>query len=427
MEAMENYDGLHAMDMMFWAATGIITLVVAVILLRAIRSTAANELQPVAFDQRVYRDQLAEIERDQARGVIAGDEAKRLRSEVARRLLATDRVEVGADVMRTGPNSVLVLGAMALLLAAGFGGYAYLGQPGYGDLPLQTRISLAEERRADRPNQAALEDALPPRPQLEAADPAFSDLVAKLRTAVASRPDDLQGQQLLARNEANLGNLTAAYQAQARVVALKGADATNADVLTQATLMVQAADGQVSPEAEALLQRVLARDPGNDTALFFTGIVNMQVGRYDMAFGYWNRFLQESPADSPWRPEVLARMVALADVAGVKYNEPADVAVAAGLPGPDAAAVDAAKDMTPEERQAMIRSMVEGLSDRLATEGGSAEEWARLIMALGNLGELDRAAAIYAEAQKTFAGRTVELSGLRQAAVEAGLPVGGTP
>ena len=416
------------MNMIFWAAAGIITLVVAVVLLRAIRRTGDDDLQSVTFDQRVYRDQLAEIERDQARGVIAGDEAKRLRSEVARRLLATDRVEAGTDVVRRGPNSVLVLGAMALMLAAGFGGYVYLGQPGYGDLPLKARIAMAEDRRVNRPNQAALEAALPPRPQLEAVDPAFVDLVDKLRTAVASRPDDLQGQQLLARNEANLGNLTAAYQAQGRVVALKGAETTDGDLLTQATLMVQAADGQVSPEAEALLQQVLARDPRNDTALFFTGIVNMQVGRYDMAYGYWNALLQDAPADSPWRPEVLARMVALADVAGVKYTPPAPaVPAGSGLRGPDAAAIDAAKDMTPEERQAMIRNMVEGLNDRLATEGGSAEEWARLIMALGNLGEVDRAGAIYAEAQKTFAGQTVELSGLREAAVQAGLPVGGAP
>lgn len=405
------------MEIIFWAAAGVITLTVAVILLRAIRNKDAQELEPVAFDQRVYRDQLAEIERDQARGVIAGDEAKRLRSEVARRLLATDRVDAAPEVRTSGPASVLVLGAMAVLLAAGFGGYALLGQPGYGDLPLKARITLAEERRAERPKQAALEAALPARPPLEAVDPAFVELVEKLRAAVANRPDDLQGQMLLARNEANLGNLTAAYQAQDRVLAIKGADATDADILTQATLMVQAADGQVSPEAEALFQSVLARTPSNDTALFFTGIVNMQVGRYDLAFGYWNKLLEAAPADSPWRPEVTARMEALADVAGVKYQP----AAAPALPGPDAAAVAAAQDMSPEERQAMIRNMVEGLNDRLATEGGSAEEWARLITALANLGEKDRAAAIYAEAQKKFEGRTVELSGLKEAAVQAGV------
>lgn len=406
------------MDILFWAAAGVITLTVAVIMLRAIGKDGDGTLAPAAFDQQVYRDQLAEIERDEARGIVPADEAQRLRSEVARRLLATDRVGAATEVNKTGPKSGLVLAAVAVMLAAGFGGYAWLGQPGYGDLPLTARVTLAEERRAERPKQAEIEAALPARPQLEAVDPAFVDLVEKLRAAVANRPDDLQGQMLLARNEANLGNLTAAYRAQDRVLAIKGPEATDADVLTKATLMVQAADGQVSPEAEALFQSVLARSPEDDTALFFTGIVNMQVGRYDLAFGYWKRLQDTAPADSPWRPEVAARMEALAEVAGVKYTAPAE---AQALPGPDASAVAAAQDMSPEERQAMIRGMVEGLNDRLATEGGSAEEWARLITALANLGEKDRAAAIYAEAQQTFAGRTVELSGLRQAAVEAGV------
>ena len=61
----------------FWAAAGVITLIVAVILVRALRRGGENDLQPAIFDQQVYRDQLAEIERDQTRGVIAEDEAKR--------------------------------------------------------------------------------------------------------------------------------------------------------------------------------------------------------------------------------------------------------------------------------------------------------------------------------------------------------------
>jgi cytochrome c-type biogenesis protein CcmH len=406
---------MRVTNIIFWIAAGVITLVVALILLRALRGSAVDA--PEQFDQQVYRDQLSEIERDQARGVIAADEAKRLRSEVARRLLAADRMDGPHMAAKAGPNSVLIWGLVALALAGGFGGYAYLGQPGYGDLPLKQRVLLAEERRQARPDQAALETALPPRTPLEAVDPAFLELVDKLRTAVANRPDDLQGQQLLARNEANVGNLTAAYQAQEKVIAIKGQDATDADILTQATLMIQAADGQVSPQAEALLADVLARDANNDTALFFTGIVNMQGGRYDLAFRYWSQLIEVAPADSPWLGEVRGRIEALAEVAGVRYSLPAG----SSLAGPTAADVAAAEDMSPEDRQAMIRSMVEGLNDRLANEGGSAEEWARLISALANLGEKDRAIAIYAEAQKKFEGRTIELSGLKQAAVEAGI------
>ncbi|QCO54768.1 c-type cytochrome biogenesis protein CcmI [Pseudorhodobacter turbinis] len=402
-------------DSIFWAAAGAIALVVAVILIRALRRPERTAADSSSFDQQVYRDQLAEIERDAARGVVAPDEAKRLRSEVARRLLAADRVEANRDVMRSGPASVPVVIVIALVLAAGFGGYAYLGQPGYGDLPLKTRIAMAEERRANRPDQAAMEAALPPRPLLDAIDPEFKVLVERLREAVAARPDDLQGQTLLARNEANLGNLTAAYKAQERVIALKGADATVGDMLTQATLMVQATDGQVSPEADRILQRVLAIEPKNDTALFFSGIANMQVGRYDVAFLYWKEVLENAAPDSPWRPEVRARIESLAQAAGARYSLPPEA------PGPSAADIAAAEDLSPEDRQAMIRSMVEGLNDRLATDGGTAQEWARLIGALATLGEVDRARAIWAEAKVNFAGRTAELGFINEAALDAGI------
>ena len=69
----------------------------------------------------------------------------------------------------------------------------------------------------------------------------------------------------------------------------------------------------------------------------------------------------------------------------------------------------------------MIRGMVDGLSNRLATDGGTAQEWARLIGALGVLGETDRATAIWAEAQTVFADRAEDLALIRSAAEQAGL------
>jgi cytochrome c-type biogenesis protein CcmH len=77
--------------------------------------------------------------------------------------------------------------------------------------------------------------------------------------------------------------------------------------------------------------------------------------------------------------------------------------------------------MTPEERQDMVRGMVAQLSERLATQGGSAGEWARLIAAYGVLGETDRAQAIWAEAQQRFAGRAADLEVVRAAAAQAGV------
>ena len=77
--------------------------------------------------------------------------------------------------------------------------------------------------------------------------------------------------------------------------------------------------------------------------------------------------------------------------------------------------------MSAEDQQQMIRDMVGRLSERLASEGGSAPEWARLIRAYGVLGEVDKAAAIWAEAKAKFNNDTEAMAGLKAAAAAAGL------
>ena len=77
--------------------------------------------------------------------------------------------------------------------------------------------------------------------------------------------------------------------------------------------------------------------------------------------------------------------------------------------------------MSAEDRQEMILGMVNQLSDRLATEGGSAEEWARLIAALGVLGDTDRALAIRDEAEVVFADDDDALQIISAAARQAGI------
>jgi cytochrome c-type biogenesis protein CcmH len=69
----------------------------------------------------------------------------------------------------------------------------------------------------------------------------------------------------------------------------------------------------------------------------------------------------------------------------------------------------------------MIRGMVEGLAARLADTGGPAEDWARLITALGVLGEQDRAGAIYAEARQAFGAEPQGLALIEDAAEQAGI------
>ncbi len=393
--------------MIFWVVVATMVAASVAILLQAlVRARRGDPEARAASDVAIYRDQLREIERDVARGIIGADEAERLRTEVSRRLLDADRAARSAEgkVQGGAPRAATwTMAAFAVAVTAGGSVwlYAALGAPGYGDLPMSLRLAAAEQARETRPGQTDAEvqagAALAPR---EAPDPQYLELIERLRAAVAARPDDLEGHRLLARNEAAMGDFAAAWRAQERVVEIRGAEATAQDHANLADLMVLAAGGYVSPEAEAALSRALDRDPSNGTARYYSGLLFAQTGRPDIAFNLWRGLLEESQPDAPWVGPIRAQIEDLAFFAGVDYRLPPEGS--APLRGPSAADIEAAGDLDPAARMEMIRSMVGGLSERLATEGGPPADWARLIRAYGVLGERGTAAAIWEEAQRVF-------------------------
>lgn len=413
---------------MFWLAAAAIGLGVAGALVLALLRGREAGAPTAEFDLRVYRDQLAEVERDLARGVLAEDEAGRLRTEVSRRLLDADRALQGdaAVAGKRGAGPMAALFVVAVLVAAVWG-YMRLGAPGYPDMPLAERIAMAEDLRASRPAQAEVEADISEPALPEAIDPQYLELMAKLREAVAARPLDIQGQELLAQNEARLGRFGAAYKAQEQVIALREPKSTAEDHAVLAELMIMAARGYVSPEAEAALTEALRRDPMNGTALYYSGVLFAQIGRPDQAFALWRGLLESSVPGDPWVAPLRAQIGEMALRAGVNYRIPEDVApgmdpnAAPALAGPSTADIEAAAEMTEGDRTAMIEGMVAQLSQRLATEGGSAQEWARLIGAYGVLGQTERARAIWTEAQGRFAEKADDLALLRAAAEAAGV------
>lgn len=404
--------------MVFWIVAIAMALGVAAVLAGAMLRGGAGGAE--ASDLDIYRDQLAEVERDRARGLIDAAEAERSRVEISRRLLDADRKAqargAAAEAPTRATRQVAVLTALAVLLA-GVGMYASLGAPGYMDLPIKARIAMAEETRKNRPDQALAEvEAAAERPSAQV-DPQHAELIEKLRGILRDRPDDLQGHILLAQNEAQVGNFAAAGQAQARVIAIKGDAASAEDFADYALLLLYAAGGYVSPEAEGAVNETLRRAPDNGIALYLSGLLYAQTDRPDIAFRIWRPLLERSTPDAPWFAPIRDGIAQIARLAGVRYTPPS----IAPLPGPSQADVDAAADMTPEEQQAMVRGMVEGLSSRLAESGGTSDEWARLIGALGVLGERDRAREIYREAREAFGESPADLARIDDAANRAGV------
>ncbi|MGO4915349.1 c-type cytochrome biogenesis protein CcmI [Pseudogemmobacter sp. W21_MBD1_M6] len=404
----------------FWAVAGALAVAVAGMLAQVLLRRRDIADPAAAYDLQVYRDQLKEVDRDEARGVMSSVDAERTRLEVSRRILDADRA-LHADVAETPVPRSMSIGMAALALWVVVGGafvtYTFTGAPGYPDLPMAERLAASNLARETRPLQAVAELEAARQLPVPQRDPSYVALVEKLRKAVADRPDDLQGQLLLAGNEAALGNYIEAYRAQERVIALKGDVATAQDFADLADMQIMAAGGYVSPEAERALTQALQRDQTNGTARYYSGLMFAQVDRPDLSFRLWRALLDDSAPDDLWVPAIRDQIEDIAVRAGVNYTLPP----VTGLKGPDAADIQAAGQMTDADRTEMIRGMVAGLSDRLATSGGSPEEWARLVGAYGVLGETGQAGRIWTEAQTVFAGNEAALATIHAAAVQAGV------
>lgn len=398
----------------FWIAAAVMVAMVALVLVQAIRHGRAQSLAaPGAEDVAVYRDQLAEVDRDLARGTLAAAEAARLKTEISRRLLAADaRRASGAPARTTGAGLALL--ALALALAGAVALYAQLGVPTYGDLPLSRRLALSDEAMRNRPDQATAEAAAPKMQAAPQVDPKMMELIQQLRQVVKDHPDDPKGLQFLAKYEGMLGNFQAAVAAQTHLIAVRGDQATGEDHASLAELMILAAGGVVTPEAEAELMAALAKDPKDAPARYYSGLMFLQVGRPDRTFELWKPLLDEGPQDAPWIGPIRDQIQDVAAAAGIRFQLPS-------AKGPNAQDMAAAAQMSAEDRQAMIEGMVGGLETRLMADGGSVEDWAKLINALGVLGQADRAKAAYDKAKAAFVDQPGALSALQAAAAQAGL------
>lgn len=392
----------------------------------------SRPLTGTARDLAVYRDQLRGIEADAASGRIGANEAASLRAEIGRRLLDADRAmrkdAKAIDHGKSGgtgaaPGHVpafLGLAGLVAILAGGLVAYGWLGSPDLPDAPRKDRIAAAQAQYDQRPTQAEAEALAPDLPQVTTPD-GFPALMEQLRARMAEHPDE-RGLRMLADYETQLGNLTAAHQALAQLIALKGPDA-GADLhLARAFLMIDAAAGLITPEAEQELAASLALDPTIPQARFLQGLLHGQTGRPDRAFPIWRELLAEGPADAPWIALIRERIDELAWLAG----SPDDVPVSGmgdgpGLPALDADTLAAAEAMTADERADLVAGMIAGLESRLATEGGPPEDWARLIVSLAVSGEAGRARAIRDEARASFANNADAIAVIEAASTRAGL------
>ncbi len=403
---------------MIWAIVILMTLAVAWVILRAFLKVpdGANASE---LDVQVYKDQLQSLNSDVERGLVTGNEAEAARLEISRRLLAADKRAQNEVAAGTAPASKLFLVVVALFLLAGsLGLYQFMGNPELPDQPLAARLEAVRIARENRPHQIEAETQIgtADKSQISTADlpEDYLKLVKQLRETMKQHPNDIVGWELLAANEARIGNMHGAWQAKEKVILLLADKAEGKDYAELAEYMIIATKGYVSVEAEDALARALKLDVKSPRARYYSGLALAQNGQPDVAYRMWAALLEEGPADAPWMPLIRGQIGAMAQAAGINMADQ-------NAPGPSADQVEAAGQMSEAERQDMIRGMIAGLAERLDTKGGAPNEWVRLIRAYGVLGETDKALGSWNKARDVFAKDAAALALLLEAAQAAGV------
>ena len=207
----------------------------------------------------IYRDQLAEIERERAGGSLSDSEAAAARLEIERRILAADNAAKTTAASSDTTLHRLLPPALALvipLLALGL--YLKVGQPG---LPAAPFVAGARPP-GDQPMDVA-------------------QLVAQARARAAAQPNSAEAQSVLGE------------------------------------ALTLEADGTVTPGALEAFNKAIALQPGDARSLYYLGLHDAQAGDSAAALKRWQELEANSPANAPFLPMLRAEMARVGKAAGL--------------------------------------------------------------------------------------------------------------
>jgi len=394
-----------------WHVLAAMTVAAVALVVRPVLRPPRTVPPRAAYDEEIYRDQLAEIERDVARGLLTADQAEAARAEVGRRLLAAARgVDAPAPAPRGRSRAVALVVALALPAGAALV-YLPLGAPDLGG---------GGERAAQR--------AAAP------ADPRDSSvLVDALAQRLQDRPDDQYGWRLLAGSLVSLRRFDDAVKAYEHAVQLSPADAKLLSAYGEAITL--AADGVVTPRARAQFDAALTNAADEPRARFYLGLADLQAGRRQAALDRWIALEADAPPDSAFLPELRERIAGLARDLALPADRLSEMRAASAPPerpaaaaprGPSAGDITAADQLDPAQRAAMIRGMVEQLAARLEQQPGDIAGWRRLAHSWRVLGEPAKARDALAAALKQAPDDVGLMTDYAGAILDA-VPAGETP
>jgi cytochrome c-type biogenesis protein CcmH len=359
--------------------------------------------EPLDSDLEVYRAQLEELQRDREAGLISAEDAEAARIEVSRRLLGVARRGKTASP-QPGASGALVARRAALafavllvpLISAAM--YLRLGSPDLRSGPEATRTANSS------PESQTIEQ-----------------MIARVEAHLQKNPNDGRGWEVLAPVYAKVGRYDDSVRAWGAAIDRLGETAERLQGLGEA--MVAAAGGIVTADAKSVFDRALQLDDGAVAARYYRGLAAKQDGLNDEAARIWRDLIASAPPDAGWVKSVRAALARLESTSPETSSDAAEKSsgAVADLPAGQQSPANPRSKSAADETDAMIRKMVERLSDRLSKQGGDAESWLRLVRSYAVLGERDKALAAAADARRNISSDEAQLRTFDEAFKKLGL------
>ncbi len=287
------------------ALIGLTCLALAILLVPLLlrRHTPASR---ESYNLAVYRDQLAEIDRDAARGLLSAEQAEAARAEIGRRILALQPGAPSPPMPPPQPSPAsggglgrgLVVAAVSVLAVpfAAWLLYARLGAPALPDQPFAARTTAAKATAG-----------------IEHID--LGEAVGKIAAHLKEHPEDLRGWLLLGRTELSLGHYAEAVDAYRHAADLSG---HRADIMGDwGEAQVIAADGTVTPAAREAFEAALGDKESAPRSRYYLALAKSQQGDAKGALQGWVDLAADAPADAEWLPLVQQRISEAAAKLGV--------------------------------------------------------------------------------------------------------------
>jgi cytochrome c-type biogenesis protein CcmH len=352
----------------FWIVAALLTATVVLLLGRPLMRKA-DLTDPAGSDLVVYRDQLAELERDRARGLLEPAEAAALETEIGRRMLAAARSAEAAPA-RTGSPKTGSGRWLTTVLAVAF--------------PLGAIVIYLAVGQPELPGQPLAERQLDPGSDPAKVLAAVEDVKSKLKPV----KEDLSRWVMVGEAYAKLGKPREAVDALRTAAGIAPDDPALSTALAEA--LIEADGGAVGEEAKQRFQAVPDDSPAKPEARYYLALADAQAGDEKAALKGWQSLLADSPSDAPWLDQTRARIAEAARSLGL------DPAKETPAPKPAEAAAgnaqaDAIARMTPEQQQQMIQGMVAKLAARLQANPDDPGGWRQLARAYQVLGQPDKA------------------------------------